>query len=57
MASNFYLLKCPECESEQKTFSRASEDVECRICGETLGRSTGGLLELNADLVKELEVE
>ncbi|MFB6145243.1 MAG: 30S ribosomal protein S27e [Candidatus Nanohaloarchaea archaeon] len=57
MANNFLRVKCDECGNEQKTFSRASSNVDCLVCGETIASPTGGKVDVNGGIVEELEVE
>ncbi|MFB6193096.1 MAG: 30S ribosomal protein S27e [Candidatus Nanohaloarchaea archaeon] len=57
MAQNFVRVKCSECGNEQTTFSRASTEVECLVCGEVLARPTGGKAEFPGEVTRELSVE
>jgi small subunit ribosomal protein S27e len=57
MARNFVRVKCSECGNEQTTFSRASTEVECLVCGEVLAKPTGGKAEFPGEVVRELAVE
>ncbi|MFB6291857.1 MAG: 30S ribosomal protein S27e [Candidatus Nanohaloarchaea archaeon] len=57
MAEDFYRVKCDECGNEQNIFSRASTEVECLVCSETLASPTGGKVELEAEAVETLSPE
>jgi len=57
MARNFYRVSCSECGNEQTVFSRTATQVDCMICSTAIAKPTGGKAELNADIIKELEVE
>lgn len=53
--SRFINVKCKDCENEQVIFNKVSNDVECRICGRTLAKPTGGLAELKSKVVEEVD--
>ena len=54
--SQFIVVKCKKCGNLQLTFSHASIEVKCRVCGETLLKPTGGKAKLvNAEFVKAYE--
>ncbi|MFB6204237.1 MAG: 30S ribosomal protein S27e [Candidatus Nanohaloarchaea archaeon] len=57
MAREFYRVQCDECGNEQVTFSRASTEVECLVCGEKLAEPTGGVADFSAEIVEAFEVE
>lgn len=57
MARNFLRVKCGECGNEQITFSRASNEVECLVCGAAVAKPTGGKVEVQGEVIAELEVE
>lgn len=57
MARNFLKVRCDECGNEQVTFSRASSEVECLVCGESLAEPTGGAAEINGEVLEEYVVE
>jgi small subunit ribosomal protein S27e len=42
MASKFLKVKCEKCKNEQVIFEKASTEVKCLVCGETLAEPTGG---------------
>jgi len=53
--SKFIKIKCNKCKNEQQTFSKASKDVKCLVCGEVLARSKGGKIEVLGTLIEELK--
>jgi small subunit ribosomal protein S27e len=53
--SRFLKVKCPDCNSEQVTFNRATVRVNCQVCGATLLEPTGGLARIKGEVVEELE--
>ncbi|OUJ18748.1 Ribosomal protein S27E [Methanonatronarchaeum thermophilum] len=53
--SRFIEVKCKDCENQQVIFNKVSNDVECRICGRTLAKPTGGLAELKSKVVDEVD--
>lgn len=57
MAQKFIKAECTECGNQQAIFSRPASEVKCLVCSEVLAHPTGGTAELNADVIKELEVE
>ncbi len=57
MARDFYRVECEECGNEQNIFSRASTEVQCLVCSETLAVPTGGKVELEAEVVESLSPE
>jgi small subunit ribosomal protein S27e len=57
MARNFLKVECEECGNEQNIYSRASTEIECLVCGESLGVPTGGKAELNAKVLDQLSPE
>ncbi|MFB6199980.1 MAG: 30S ribosomal protein S27e [Candidatus Nanohaloarchaea archaeon] len=57
MARQFLKVECSECGNEQKTFSHASEEVECLVCSTVLAKPTGGAAEIKGEVVEQLEVE
>jgi small subunit ribosomal protein S27e len=52
--AEFWLVKCPDCSSEQAVFSRPATIVNCSVCGATLATPTGGLANLRAERLKVL---
>lgn len=57
MAENFLRVECEECGNRQNIYARPSTEVECLVCGTKIAEPSGGKAELNAEIVKELEVE
>jgi small subunit ribosomal protein S27e len=49
----FYIVKCPDCSSEQTVFSRPSTKVTCVICGSLLVTPTGGLGNFRSEILRE----
>lgn len=49
--SKFLKVKCPDCQSEQVTFNRATVKVHCQVCGATLVEPSGGLAVLKGEVV------
>ncbi|WEL19331.1 30S ribosomal protein S27e [Candidatus Nanohalococcus occultus] len=57
MAQNFLRIECHECGNQQIVYSRASNKVDCMVCGEALLVPTGGKADIKADVVEELAAE
>jgi small subunit ribosomal protein S27e len=55
MAGTFLRVKCPDCENEQVVFGKASTEVACAVCGQTLARPTGGEATIEGDVVEVVE--
>ncbi|MCW6168835.1 MAG: 30S ribosomal protein S27e [Thermoplasmatales archaeon] len=53
MKNKFIKIKCKDCGNEQITYSRITSVVVCNICGATLAKPTGGVLELYAEIVPD----
>lgn len=53
--SKFLKVKCPDCNSEQVTFNRATVRVNCQVCGATLLEPAGGLAHIRGEVVDTLE--
>jgi small subunit ribosomal protein S27e len=51
MAGDFVTVVCPDCENEQVVFEKAATEVACAVCGHTLARPTGGLTDLEGEVV------
>ena len=51
--SKFMKVKCPDCQSEQITFNRATIIVHCQVCGATLLEPTGGVARVKGEVVGE----
>ncbi|UCG95695.1 MAG: 30S ribosomal protein S27e [archaeon] len=52
--SKFLVLKC-KCKNEQIVFSNPASDIKCLVCGEPLVKSKGGLGEIKAKILKEVD--
>ncbi len=52
--SKFLLVTCPDCGNKQVTFSHATIEVKCNMCGRILLKPTGGKAELLVKEFKEL---
>ncbi len=55
MPGSFLTIECPDCENEQTVFEKAASEVTCAVCGTTLARPTGGIAELEAEVVDVVE--
>jgi small subunit ribosomal protein S27e len=55
MAGDFVRVKCPDCENEQTVFGKASTEVACAVCGHVLARPTGGLADVEAEVLEVVE--
>jgi small subunit ribosomal protein S27e len=55
MTGDFIAVKCPDCENEQTVFGKASTEVACAVCGHTLARPTGGLADIEGEVVEVVE--
>ncbi|MFB6125632.1 MAG: 30S ribosomal protein S27e [Halanaeroarchaeum sp.] len=55
MAGRFITVQCPDCENEQTLFEKASSEVACAVCGHTLATPSGGLAEIDAEIVEVVE--
>ena len=53
--TKFVKVKCPDCASEQVTFTRVSIKVNCQVCGATLVEPTGGLSTYKGEVVAEMD--
>lgn len=53
--SRFLKVRCPDCNSEQVTFNRATIRVNCQVCGATLLEPTGGLARIRGEASQTLE--
>jgi small subunit ribosomal protein S27e len=50
----FWVVKCPDCSTEQTLFSRPATTVQCTVCGATLATPTGGQAKLRGERVRSL---
>jgi small subunit ribosomal protein S27e len=55
MAGSFLTVECPDCESEQTVFEKASTEVACAVCGHTLARPTGGKADIDGEVLELVE--
>jgi len=55
MAGNYFSVECPDCENEQIVFGKAATDVSCAVCGTTLAVPTGGMAEIDHEIVETVE--
>jgi small subunit ribosomal protein S27e len=55
MAGSFITVACPDCESEQTVFEKASSEVACAVCGHTLAHPTGGKADLEGEVTGVVE--
>jgi len=55
MAGSFLSVQCPDCESEQTVFEKASTEVACAVCGHTLAHPTGGKADIEAEVLEVAE--
>ena len=55
MAGDFLRVGCPDCENEQIVFGKASSEVACAVCGHGLTTPTGGLAEVDGELLEVVE--
>jgi len=51
----FLKVKCEDCGGEQIVFDRAASTVACLVCGATLARPTGGLAEIEGEVLGAVE--
>ncbi|MBS3760011.1 30S ribosomal protein S27e [Halodesulfurarchaeum sp.] len=55
MPGSFLHVECPDCENEQTIFEKASSEVTCAVCGTTLATPTGGIADLDAEVLEVVE--
>jgi len=55
MAGDFIGVECPDCDSETVVFEKASTPVACAVCGHTLATPTGGLADIEGEVVETVE--
>jgi len=44
-------VKCEDCGGEQVVYDRAATPVVCLVCGATLARPTGGLAQIEGEVL------
>ena len=47
----FLKVKCEDCGGEQVVYDRAATPVVCLVCGATLARPTGGLAQIEGEVL------
>ncbi|MDX1747278.1 MAG: 30S ribosomal protein S27e [Halobacteriales archaeon] len=55
MPGSFLRVRCPDCENEQVVFGKASTEVACAVCGHILSHPTGGMSELDGEVLETVE--
>jgi len=55
MPGNFHSVRCPDCENEQVVFGKASTEVSCAVCGHVLVTPTGGLADIEGEVLDTVE--
>jgi small subunit ribosomal protein S27e len=55
MSGEFVRVSCPDCENEQVVFGKASTEVACAVCGHALVHPTGGLADIEAEVLEVVE--
>ena len=55
LISKFLKIKCPDCANESVLFTKLSSSVSCQFCGSSLASSTGGVANITAEIVEELD--
>ena len=53
--TRFIKVRCTKCKNEQITYSKASSQVNCLVCGEVLVTPTGGKAQIDAAILEVLE--
>lgn len=54
VGNRFIKIRCPDCSNEQITYSKISSPVTCNICGNTIARPTGGILETTSEIADDV---
>jgi small subunit ribosomal protein S27e len=55
MAGTYVRVKCSDCENEQIVFGKAATTVSCAVCGTTLAVPTGGMADIDHEIVETVE--
>jgi len=55
MAGNYVRVTCGDCENEQIVFGKAATTVSCAVCGTTLAVPTGGMAEIDHEVIETVE--
>lgn len=53
--SKFIKVRCPKCKNEQIIFGKASQRVNCLVCGREISEPTGGKIRVKARILEVLE--
>lgn len=53
--SKFIKVKCPDCGNEQIIFEKASNLVNCLVCGSILAKPTGGKSIIKGEILGEFD--
>ena len=53
--SKFIKVRCPKCKNEQIIFGKASNKINCLVCGKTLADPSGGKSKIKARILEVLE--
>jgi len=48
----FWIVKFPDCSTEQTVYSRPATTANCTVCGATLATPTGGQAKLRGEFVR-----
>ncbi|BAB59556.1 ribosomal protein small subunit S27 [Thermoplasma volcanium GSS1] len=54
VSGHFLKIKCKDCGNVQVVFARPSSVVTCNICGATIAKPTGGVLETSGEVIESL---
>ena len=52
--SKFAKVHCPKCKNEQIIFLKAASAISCLVCEEPLASSTGGTVDIKAEVTEVL---
>ena len=53
--SKFIRIRCTKCKNEQIVFSKATSEIKCLVCEETLATPTGGKVNITANVLEVLD--
>ncbi|MEM2118954.1 MAG: 30S ribosomal protein S27e [Candidatus Bathyarchaeia archaeon] len=53
--SQFVRVKCQKCGNEQIVFNRATNKVNCNVCGVELAEPSGGKVKIKGEVVTVFE--
>ena len=54
ITGKFLKVKCAKCNNEQNIYSKASIEVKCLVCQETLAKNTGGVSQIDTKVLRVL---